>query len=100
MSLRSSSGENRPFAALRQFIRERAPVEVCEMCSARLAVEHQHLIDPSNRKLICACQPCAILFSNQGGAKYRRVPQRYRFLQNFRLSDAQWESLMIPINMA
>ena len=32
--------------------------------------------------------------------KYRRVPRRIRFLPDFHLTDAQWESLMIPINMA
>jgi hypothetical protein len=32
--------------------------------------------------------------------KYRRVPRRIRFLPDFRLTDAQWESLMVPINMA
>ena len=99
MSSSSSSG-NRPFATLRQFIRERVPVEVCEMCSANLAAEHQHLIDPSSRKLICACDACAILFDTQAETKYKRVPRRIRFLPNFRLTDAQWESLMIPINMA
>jgi hypothetical protein len=50
--------------------------------------------------LVCACQACAILFSGAADAKYRRVPQRVRYLPDFQLSDAQWEGLMIPINMA
>jgi Family of unknown function (DUF5947) len=99
MSL-SGSGQNRPFATLRQFIRERAPVEKCEMCSARLAADHQHLIEPSSRKLACACDACAILFSGNADMKYRRVPRRISSLPDFRLTDGQWESLMIPINMA
>ncbi len=69
------------------------------MCGAELADVHQHLIEPANRKLLCACDPCVILFSSQEG-KYRRVPQRIGFLPDFRLTNAQWESLMIPINMA
>lgn len=99
MSSSSSSG-NSSFATLRRFIRERAPVEACEMCSLKLAADHQHLIEPLSRKLICACDACAILFSSQGETKFKRVPRRIRFLANFRLTDAQWESLMIPINMA
>lgn len=87
------------FAALRRFVRERAPVERCELCSAELAADHQHMIEPASRKLVCACDACSILFSNQT-SKYRRVPRRIRFLRDFRLTDAQWESLMIPINMA
>jgi hypothetical protein len=95
----SSKQRNSSFTALRRFVRERTPVEHCELCSAELASGHQHLIEPSSRNLICACDPCAILFSNQEG-KYRRAPRRTRFLQDFRLTDSQWESLMIPINMA
>jgi len=90
---------NNSFATLRRFIRERAPVERCELCSAELAADHQHLIEPASRKLLCSCGACVILFSGQEG-KYRRVPQRIRSLPNFRLTDAQWESLLIPINMA
>jgi hypothetical protein len=88
------------FAALRQFVRKRAPVERCELCSIELPHEHQHLIDPLQRKLVCSCDACAILFSNQSGLKYKRVPRRVRWLADFRMSDAQWEALRIPIGMA
>lgn len=94
-----SSGNN-SFAALRRFVRKRAPVEVCEMCSHVLAAEHQHLIEPSTRKLTCACDPCALLFSSDGETRFRRVPRRIRFLPDFRMTDAQWGALLIPINMA
>ncbi len=87
-------------AALRRFVRPRAVVERCEMCSAELPPEHQHLVEPTSRQIVCACQPCAILFSDQAGTKYRRVPRRIRFLADFRLTDAQWESLALPIHLA
>ena len=70
------------------------------MCSVELAVEHEHLVDVSTRQMTCACQACAILFSGKANAKYRRVPRRIRYLTNFQLTDAQWESLLIPIGMA
>lgn len=70
------------------------------MCSKELSADHQHLIEPAGRKILCACDACAILFSGQEHTKYRRVPRRIRFLNDFRLTDAQWESLAIPINMA
>ncbi len=73
---------------------------MCELCSAEVPAIHQHLIDPSKRKLVCACDACAILFSDQQGSKFRRVPRRVRFLPDFRMTDAQWDNLMIPINMA
>jgi hypothetical protein len=75
-------------------------VERCELCSAELAAEHQHLVEPSSRQMACACEACAILFSGQSGTKYKRVPRRIRSLPDFRLTDAQWEGLMIPIQLA
>jgi hypothetical protein len=88
------------FAALRQFARRRKIVERCEMCSLELAEEHEHLVEPVGRKLICACGACAILFEGQTGAKYKRVPRQVRFLRDFQMTDAQWDGLAIPIEMA
>jgi uncharacterized protein DUF5947 len=88
------------FQFLRQFARRREPVERCEMCSTALASEHQHLLEPVSRRIVCACDACAILFHTQGDTKYKRVPRRIRFLPDFQLTDSQWNGLMMPINMA
>ena len=88
------------FAVLRQFMRKRTPAEMCDLCGVELASDHQHLLEPATRRLICCCDACAILFSSQGETKYRRVPRRARFLPDFRMTDAQWDSLLIPINLA
>jgi Family of unknown function (DUF5947) len=91
-----------PLVALRRFARarERTPDEQCDFCSAGLTDVHQHLIEPEHRRLICVCEACAILFSHQGETRYRRVPRRTHFLRDFRLTDAQWQSLLIPIQLA
>jgi Family of unknown function (DUF5947) len=94
------SRQDNAFAALRRFARKRTVVERCEMCSQELGEEHEHLVEPVNRKLICACQACAILFEGQSGTKYKRVPRLVLFLRDFQLSDAQWDGLMVPIEMA
>src|ERR1700677_3407023 len=95
------AGQNdRAFATLRQFVRKRPTVECCEMCSTPLAGEHQHLIEPAARKIVCACDPCAILFSGQSVMKYKRIPRRIRGLPEFQMTEAQWDGLMIPIEMA
>jgi hypothetical protein len=91
--------------ALRQFVRaasspRQAPGGKCEICSRELAVTHKHLLELASRKMVCACDACAILFSAQGNAKFRRVPRQIRFLPDFRMTDSQWDSLMMPINMA
>ena len=69
------------------------------MCSLELAPEHEHLVEPVQRRLICACGACAILFESQS-AKYKRVPRRVVFLKDFQMTDAQWDGLMVPIDMA
>ncbi|MGA2596078.1 MAG: DUF5947 family protein [Bryobacteraceae bacterium] len=95
----TSQTEN-SFGVLRRFVRRPSTVECCEMCSKELANGHQHLLDPINRKLICACDACAILFDSQGITKYKRVPRRIRYLADFKMTDSQWDGLMMPINMA
>ncbi len=87
-------------ASLRRFARPRIVPERCELCDAELAVEHAHLVELASRRLVCACEACAILFDNEGAARYRRVPRRVRFLPDFRLPDTAWEGLHLPIDLA
>lgn len=96
----SSAEFNRTLSTLRQFVRQRKPVERCELCGAEVPLEHAHLVEPESRRIVCSCDACAILFPNQGDAKFRRIPRETRSLPDFHLSDAQWDSLLIPINMA
>lgn len=79
----------------------RVAEERCEMCAAPLFSEHRHMLDLAHRKLLCACQACALLFSPQGAnaRNYRLIPQRYLALTDFQMSDEQWEELMLPVNM-
>ena len=80
-------------------VRPKAAAERCELCGVGLAPEHPHLVEPSNRQLFCSCEACALLFSGREAARYRRVPRDIWSLPDFRMSDAQWESLHIPINL-
>lgn len=88
------------FAALRRFVPKKKAADPCELCSIGLASEHSHLVEPASRQILCACEACALLFSSQAGTKYKRVPRDARFLADFAITDAQWEGLMVPINMA
>jgi len=90
------------FDMLRQFARkpESKQLEKCEMCSVALRPEHSHLIELTQRRLHCACDACAMLFSGQSGTKYKRVPRDIRLLTNFKMTDAEWDGLLIPINLA
>jgi hypothetical protein len=81
--------------------RESAPGERCDLCSASLADEHPHLINPAARALVCVCDPCAMLFHDpRPHAHYVRVPRRVRSLDDFRLTEAQWDALGVPVHLA
>jgi Family of unknown function (DUF5947) len=90
----------RGLASLRKFVRKVPEAERCDLCSVTIAEQHQHLLDPHTRRLLCTCDPCAILFNSNGQTSYRRVPRDIRHLSNFVLSDQGWNSLAIPIGLA
>ncbi|HEY4310271.1 MAG TPA: DUF5947 family protein [Pirellulales bacterium] len=98
MSLNASTSG---LAALRRFARP-APItnEKCELCSAAIAAEHGHLVERANGRVLCVCEPCAILFGNQVAQKYCRVPRTIARLAGFAMDDAQWNNLGIPIGLA
>lgn len=95
-----------PIGALRSFAQKRkqeqGQVERCELCSEVIPSSHSHLLNLSSRALVCACQACSLLFSEQGAGagKYKLVPRRYLALTDFHMADEQWEDLLIPVNIA
>jgi hypothetical protein len=97
---RKGNGAPGAFGALRRFTRPPSAAEQCELCSAPLAPDHAHLVELAQRRLTCACDACAVLFSNQVASNYRRVPRRVQYLADFRLSDIAWAALQLPIELA
>lgn len=90
-----------PLATLRRFVRPRTTsAKQCELCSGVLGEEHDHLVEPAAHRLLCCCTACGLLFSGASSSKYRRVPRRIEKLSGFRLTDAQWDGLLIPIDLA
>lgn len=75
-------------------------VEHCELCSDELRGEHPHLVELASRQLVCSCDACALLFDGMDRSKYKRVSRSIQFLENFMMSDGQWDSMIIPINLA
>jgi len=100
------------FSSLRRFAREEsekaareaaeAAQERCELCSEPIPPEHRHLLEVSTREMLCVCRPCSILFDREAASegRYRLIPDRRLFLEDFAMSDAQWESLRVPVDMA
>jgi Family of unknown function (DUF5947) len=90
----------RGLASLRRFASKQPAVERCELCAAVVSSEHQHLVDPEHRRLLCVCQACAILFDEAGRTGYRRVPRDIRQLADFEIPGEVWAGLAIPIGLA
>ena len=102
------------FSSLRRFAQEESEKaaqavqtqavqeEHCELCSELILPEHRHLLNVSTREMMCACRPCSILFDREAASegRYRVIPDRRLFLEDFEMSNAQWESLRIPVDMA
>ncbi|MFZ0731247.1 MAG: DUF5947 family protein [Candidatus Sulfotelmatobacter sp.] len=89
------------FARLQQFVRKPSErVEVCELCAAPLGSIHQHLLEIPKHRILCACDPCAILFVDNSRQPYRRIPRDIRRLDRFQMDDQEWDSLLIPIKLA
>jgi hypothetical protein len=84
-------------AEQRQAVREH-----CDLCGEALPADHRHLLDLTSRELMCACQPCKILFDRKeaGAGHYRLVPDRRLRIEDFRLDDESWAALDIPVDMA
>src|SRR6185312_13303978 len=76
--------------------------EHCELCGAAVGEPHRHLLERDSRELLCVCRPCALLFDRDGAAagRYLLVPERRLRLEGFALSDAVWEELRVPVDMA
>src|SRR5919199_3593785 len=99
------------FSSLRRFADEESEKaakaaedaqEYCDLCGEPIPPEHRHLLEVSTREIMCACRPCSILFDSEAASegRFRLIPDRRLFLEGFEMTDAQWESLRIPVDMA
>ena len=52
------------------------------------------------RKIVCTCDACALRFQNVVEGRFKLIPRDARPLQEFQISDAEWEALALPINLA
>ena len=76
--------------------------ESCELCGVEISESHSHLANVEKRGLVCVCRPCYLLFthSRAAGGHYKAVPERYLYLPNILLNEAQWDELQIPVGIA
>jgi len=88
------------FDTVRRYGRRENRAERCALCGQGIGEPHPHLLELSARRLVCACESCAVLCRLRSNATYKEIPQRVTVLEDFAITDAQWDGLMIPIGMA
>jgi len=90
------------------------PGERCEMCAEPIGDEHGHVANLEDRRILCTCRPCTLLFTHEGAGserradadgdspirRFRAVPERYRYDPAFAMSEGDWDELAIPVRMA
>ncbi len=79
-----------------------AAEERCDLCGEPLGHRHGHLVDLRERSLRCVCRACVILFDRDGagGERFRLVPQRVRAIEDFTLTELDWVTMRIPVDLA
>src|ERR1051325_8963999 len=88
-----------PLTMLRRMARPRPDTEHCEFCALPLHAGHRHLLEIATRKIICACDACALRFENVIG-RWKLIPRDVVCWTDFRLTDAEWAGLSLPIQLA
>lgn len=100
----SLSGPASLLGVLRRVRQPRArprPGEVCEMCGESVAQAHSHVASLGERRILCTCRACYLLFTQQGAGarRLRAVPERVRQASDFAFTQAQWDELAIPVDL-
>jgi len=87
---------------LREAPSQSAGLQHCELCALTLDPEHGHVVDTADRRLLCTCYACGVLFDARGAGigRFKSVPNRYAAIASPLFSDAQWDALGIPIGLA
>lgn len=73
----------------------------CDRCGEPVGDSHHHFVDVVSRRLSCSCRACWLLSAaHPAQGSLRAVPDRYIAGSSFRLTEAQWDALEIPVATA
>lgn len=75
-----------------------AAEEQCDVCGTSIPHEHRHLLQLSERRIMCACEVCVAEKSAE--AEFRPVGNRVTWLPDLEMADEMWARLGIPIALA
>jgi hypothetical protein len=73
---------------------------VCEVCGVPIQEAHRHVVDRTERRLLCACPLCTMAFDGTQPARFRTVPQRVRGGANQGIDGDALSALGVPVGLA
>ena len=74
------------------------PEERCDLCGTPLAAQHRHLLQLTERRILCACETC--LNERSADPEMRPVGTRVAWIDQLQMADELWARLGIPIGLA
>ncbi len=72
--------------------------ERCDLCGKQLPAQHRHLLQLTERQILCACESCVAL--RGGDPELCPTGTRVLLLDELELSDELWAAFGIPIGLA
>ena len=72
--------------------------ESCDLCGNEIPPDHRHVLQLTERRILCVCESCLALRS--GDPELRPSGTRVVWLDDFELSDELWARFQIPIGLA
>lgn len=58
------------------------------------------MLEMSNGQIVCSCDSCALRFQSVLDGRFKLIPREVHALPDLHLTDLEWESLALPINLA
>ena len=72
--------------------------EVCDLCGIGIGEHHRHLLELTERRMVCVCETCWSLRS--GEPEFRPTGGRTVWLTDMVLPDDVWAAFEIPVGLA
>lgn len=72
--------------------------EHCELCGTPLPAEHRHMLQLTERRILCSCEVC--IAERSADAEFRPSGQRIVWIDDLKMADELWARLGIPIGLA
>lgn len=71
----------------------------CELCAGDLGERHAHVVDCTDRRILCACAACVLVLADGARSRFRAVPSGVRVPEP-PVTENDLEALGVPVGLA